>query len=166
MSCSSEENGACTSQKKYKGVRQRKWGKWVSEIRVPGTQERLWLGSYSTPEAAAMARDVAFYCLHKPSTLEKLNFPSMSPSCSLRTDMSPRGTIHSSPPIISDHLSFLLATILTSTVSSDHLLQFNCNCFRCYMSYWVESPNRQVIHEIIDAFEAELAQSKSDERRH
>nr|POE67027.1 ethylene-responsive transcription factor [Quercus suber] len=90
MSCSSEENGACTSQKKYKGVRQRKWGKWVSEIRVPGTQERLWLGSYSTPEAAAMARDVAFYCLHKPSTLEKLNFPSMSPSCSLRTDMSPR----------------------------------------------------------------------------
>ncbi|KAM3681621.1 hypothetical protein ACJW31_12G011600 [Castanea mollissima] len=90
MSCSSEENGACTSQKKYKGVRQRKWGKWVSEIRVPGTQERLWLGSYSTPEAAAMARDVAFYCLHKPSTLEKLNFPSMLPSCSLRTDLSPR----------------------------------------------------------------------------
>ena len=90
MSCSSEENGACTSQKKYKGVRQRKWGKWVSEIRVPGTQERLWLGSYSTPEAAAMARDVAFYCLHKPSTLEKLNFPSMLSSCSLRTDLSPR----------------------------------------------------------------------------
>ncbi|KAM4075748.1 hypothetical protein ACJW30_12G011300 [Castanea mollissima] len=90
MSCSWEENGACTSQKKYKGVRQRKWGKWVSEIRVPGTQERLWLGSYSTAEAAAMARDVAFYCLHKPSTLEKLNFPSMLPSCSLRTDLSPR----------------------------------------------------------------------------
>ncbi|KAM3729440.1 hypothetical protein ACB098_12G012100 [Castanea mollissima] len=90
MSCSSEENGVCTSQKKYKGVRQRKWGKWVSEIRVPGTQERLWLGSYSTAEAAAMARDVAFYCLHKPSTLEKLNFPSMLPSCSLRTDLSPR----------------------------------------------------------------------------
>ncbi|KAM3681624.1 hypothetical protein ACB098_12G012200 [Castanea mollissima] len=90
MSCSLEENGACTSQKKYKGVRQRKWGKWVSEIRVPGTQERLWLGSYSTAEAAAMARDVAFYCLHKPSTLEKLNFPSMLPSCSLRTDLSPR----------------------------------------------------------------------------
>ena len=62
----------------------------MSEIRVPGTQERLWLGSYSTPEAAAMARDVAFYCLHKPSTLEKLNFPSMLSSCSLRTDLSPR----------------------------------------------------------------------------
>ncbi|KAM3681623.1 hypothetical protein ACJW31_12G011800 [Castanea mollissima] len=90
MSCSSEENGACTSQKKYKGVRQRKWGKWVSEIRVPGTQERLWLGSYSMPEAVAMARDVAFYCLHKPSTLEKLNFPLMLPLCSLRIDLSPR----------------------------------------------------------------------------
>ncbi|KAE8022293.1 hypothetical protein FH972_008104 [Carpinus fangiana] len=90
MSCSSEESGASTSsQKKYRGVRQRKWGKWVSEIRVPGTQERLWLGSYATPEAAAVARDVAFYCLHRPSSLDKLNFPLMLPS-SLLTDMSPR----------------------------------------------------------------------------
>ncbi|XP_073057553.1 uncharacterized protein [Primulina eburnea] len=33
---------------------------------------------------------------------------------------------------------------------------FNCYCFRCYMSYWVKwdsSPNRQLIHEIIDGFE-------------
>lgn len=86
MSCSSEET---TCQKKYKGVRQRKWGKWVSEIRVPGSQERLWLGSYSTPEAAAVARDVAFYCLRGPSALDTLNFPLMLPS-NVRTDMSPR----------------------------------------------------------------------------
>jgi hypothetical protein len=87
MSCSSEES---TSQRKYKGVRQRKWGKWVSEIRVPGTQERLWLGSYATPEAAAVARDVAFYCLRRSqSALDNLNFPLMLPS-SVRTDMSPR----------------------------------------------------------------------------
>ncbi|WVZ67911.1 hypothetical protein U9M48_016925 [Paspalum notatum var. saurae] len=47
----------------YKGVRRRRWGKWVSEIRVPGTRERLWLGSYSTPEAAAVAHDTAVYFL-------------------------------------------------------------------------------------------------------
>ncbi|KAJ7949760.1 Ethylene-responsive transcription factor [Quillaja saponaria] len=83
---------SCDDQKKYKGVRRRKWGKWVSEIRVPGKQERLWLGSYSTPEAAAVARDVAFYYLRRPSTLDNLNFPQMLPSyySSVDTDMSPR----------------------------------------------------------------------------
>jgi len=47
----------------YKGVRRRRWGKWVSEIRVPGTRERLWLGSYATPEAAAVAHGTAVYLL-------------------------------------------------------------------------------------------------------
>ncbi|KAL5773159.1 hypothetical protein ACOSQ2_013083 [Xanthoceras sorbifolium] len=123
-----------------------------------------------------------------------------------------KGTVHPSPPIISDHLSFLPAAILTLTAAlspedrevlayliscsssssvndfhghrkntttyqqktvsfaktrstggggsgnsnDDHTPLFNCDCFRCYMSYWVRwdnSPNRQLIHEIIDAFE-------------
>ncbi|KAJ1391265.1 DNA-binding domain superfamily [Sesbania bispinosa] len=75
---------------KFKGVRRRKWGKWVSEIRVPGTQERLWLGTYATPEAAAVAHDVAVYYLRKPSTLDKLNFPeTLSSYCLQQRDMSP-----------------------------------------------------------------------------
>jgi len=81
------------NNKKFKGVRRRKWGKWVSEIRVPGTQERLWLGTYATPEAAAVAHDVAFYCLKRPSTLDKLNFPEiLSSYCIQQRDdlMSPR----------------------------------------------------------------------------
>jgi hypothetical protein len=81
------------NNKKFKGVRRRKWGKWVSEIRVPGTQERLWLGTYATPEAAAVAHDVAFYCLKRPSTLDKLNFPDiLSSYCIQQRDnlMSPR----------------------------------------------------------------------------
>ncbi|CAB4267443.1 unnamed protein product [Prunus armeniaca] len=91
MSYSSEESSSSpgTGQRKFKGVRQRKWGKWVSEIRVPGTQDRLWLGSFSSPEAAAVARDVAYYCLRRPSTLEGLNFPLVLPS-SVHADMSPR----------------------------------------------------------------------------
>ncbi|KAM1014400.1 hypothetical protein ACFX2C_044391 [Malus domestica] len=92
MSYSSEESGSTpcsTSNRKLKGVRQRKWGKWVSEIRVPGTRDRLWLGTFSTAEAAAVARDVGYYCLRRPSTLEGLNFPLILPSC-VRDDMSPR----------------------------------------------------------------------------
>ncbi|PIN01626.1 hypothetical protein CDL12_04937 [Handroanthus impetiginosus] len=96
MSCSSDEtasaygsSGAEASQKKYKGIRRRKWGKWVSEIRVPGTPERLWLGSYSSPEAAAVAHDVAFYCLRGNSSPENLNFPLILPA-GARIGMSPR----------------------------------------------------------------------------
>ncbi|KAK6932804.1 hypothetical protein RJ641_002428 [Dillenia turbinata] len=47
-----------------------------------------------------------------------------------------------------------------------HQPLFNCYCFKCYMSYWVRwdnSPNRQLIHEIIDAYEdALLSQSKNN----
>ncbi|KAH8512239.1 hypothetical protein Peur_053833 [Populus x canadensis] len=44
----------------------------------------------------------------------------------------------------------------SSSNSHDHPPMFDCDCFRCYMSYWIRwdsSPNRQLIHEIIDAFE-------------
>ncbi|VVA92223.1 unnamed protein product [Arabis nemorensis] len=77
------------SQSKYKGIRRRKWGKWVSEIRVPGTRDRLWLGSFSTAEGAAVAHDVAFYCLHQPNSLESLNFPHLLPP-SIVSITSPR----------------------------------------------------------------------------
>lgn len=85
----SSETAAASSQKKYKGIRRRKWGKWVSEIRVPGTPERLWLGSYATPEAAAVAHDVAFYCLRGNSSPQNLNFPLVLPA-SAKVGMSPR----------------------------------------------------------------------------
>ncbi|KAD2805822.1 hypothetical protein E3N88_39199 [Mikania micrantha] len=88
MSATSSYEGT-SQEKKYKGVRCRRWGKWVSEIRVPGSQERLWLGTYSTPEGAAMAHDVASYSLRGATSLRKLNFPSMLPPTA-RTDLSPR----------------------------------------------------------------------------
>lgn len=62
---------------KYKGVRKRKWGKWVSEIRLPNSRERIWLGSYDTPEKAARAFDAAQFCLRGPHA--HFNFPSSPP---------------------------------------------------------------------------------------
>lgn len=61
------------NKKLYKGVRKRKWGKWVSEIRLPNSRERIWLGSYDSPEKAARAFDAALYCLR--GRRASFNFP-------------------------------------------------------------------------------------------
>ncbi|GLJ17198.1 hypothetical protein SUGI_0297810 [Cryptomeria japonica] len=58
---------------KYRGVRKRKWGKYVAEIRS-GKRSRISLGSYFTPEAAARAYDAALLCLRGP-TASSFNFP-------------------------------------------------------------------------------------------
>lgn len=76
-SVSSEQQADRTHEPKYKGVRKRKWGRWVSEIRLPNSRERIWLGSYDTPEKAARAFDAALYCLR--GTGAKLNFPDNPP---------------------------------------------------------------------------------------
>ncbi|XP_004134788.1 uncharacterized protein LOC101204826 [Cucumis sativus] len=116
-----------------------------------------------------------------------------------------KSTVHPSPPIISDFLSFLPAAIFALTlalsaddkevlayliscsnstaslsnlsggrkngrkiaalkVGVDHAPLFDCDCFMCYRRYWARwdsSPNRQLIHEIIDAYEDGLTKSKA-----
>lgn len=69
--------------KRFKGVRMRSWGKWVSEIRLPNTRARLWLGSYATAVQAARAYDVAVTCLRGPSA--SLNFPNSPPAYAPRS---------------------------------------------------------------------------------
>ncbi|KAF8034006.1 hypothetical protein BT93_C0321 [Corymbia citriodora subsp. variegata] len=81
------EKPADSGDSKYKGVRKRKWGKWVSEIRLPNSRERIWLGSYDSAEKAARAFDAAQFCLRGRNA--RFNFPNDPPDIAGGRSLTP-----------------------------------------------------------------------------
>lgn len=104
----SADSSSSSSSCKYTGVRKRKWGKFVSEIRLPNSRERIWLGSYDSSVKAARAFDAALYCLRGPTA--KFNFPDNPPEIPGGRSLTPAQIqveaarfAHSGPRVVSEH---------------------------------------------------------------